>query len=180
MKAVFLDRDGTINIDPGYISDPDNLRLLPGAAEGLARMRGMGFLLFVLSNQSGVGRGFFSALDLDRVNGRLMSLLRAQSGVELDGIYCCLHRPEENCPCRKPRPGLVHAVVSRYPDIDLSASYFIGDKDIDIQAGKAVCCRTIRIVSGHTTPPGTDKFSTPDHVAADLLEAAARMADDGN
>ena len=84
-RAVFLDRDGTVNLDPGYISDPDIFELLPGAAEGLLRMREMGFLLFVVSNQSGVGRGYFSVSDLDRVNGRMEELLAA-SGVKLDGI----------------------------------------------------------------------------------------------
>ena len=172
-RAVFLDRDGTINLDPGYISDPEIFELLPGAAEGLLRMREMGFLLFVVSNQSGVGRGYFSLSDLDRVNGRMEELLSA-AGVRLDGICCCLHRPNEKCACRKPETGLIKDILAKHHDIELGRSFFVGDKQTDIMTGQRCGCHTVLV---EHRPERVQSFShKPDFVAADLVEAAAIIA----
>ena len=100
-RAVILDRDGTMVVDRHYLSDPDGLTFLPGAAEGLRLMYEQGNRLVVISNQSGVGRGMFSLEVLQRMNDRLMEMVR-QAGARLEGIYCCPHRPEQQCACRKP------------------------------------------------------------------------------
>lgn len=132
-EAVFLDRDGTINFDPGYIGDPTLLRLLPGALEGLQRLYQNGFLLIVVSNQSGVGRGFFTEDDLVRVHQRLDELL-SEGGVFIHSYELCLHHPADQCDCRKPSPRLVLDAAKKF-DLDLSKSYFIGDKESDVECG---------------------------------------------
>lgn len=169
MKAIFSDRDGTINFDPGYISTPVGFTLLEGAATGLKQMQDMGFLLFVLSNQSGVGRGFFTEDDLEKVNGRMQEILREQEGVEIDGVYCCLHAPEHECDCRKPRTGLISLVLDDFPGVNVEESFFIGDKEIDIKTGHNIGCKTILIATD-----GREKRfkAKPDFVAANLIEAA--------
>ena len=133
--AVFLDRDGTIIPDRHYLADPAELELLPGAAAALARLRDAGFALVVVTNQSGVGRGYFSAADLARQHERLRGLL-ADQGVELAGIYACIHAPEAGCDCRKPLPGLLVRAAQEI-DLDLGASYLVGDEERDVQAGRA-------------------------------------------
>ena len=139
-RFAMLDRDGTLIHERHYLSDPNDVELLPGAVEGLLSLRKMGLGLVVLTNQSGVGRGYFDVARLELVHARMNSLL-AQEGVEVDGIYYCPHRPEDLCPCRKPRPGLVNRAASelRFQPGD---GFMIGDKAIDVQLGRAVGATT--------------------------------------
>ncbi len=130
-KCVFLDRDGTIIVEKNYLSKPRDVELLPGAEEGLAEMTKLGFLLVVVSNQSGVGRGYFGAAEVEAVNARISKLLAA-SEVRIENFYYCPHLPEDNCRCRKPSAGMISAAV-RDLDIDLSGSFMIGDKLCDLQ-----------------------------------------------
>src|SRR5438045_401347 len=102
VKAAFLDRDGTLNEDPGYLSRPDHMKLLPGAGEGLKLLQDLGFLPVVVSNQSGVGRGIFDESMLQSIHARMNELL-APFGAQIKHFYCCIHRPEENCACRNPK-----------------------------------------------------------------------------
>lgn len=132
-KLIFLDRDNTINEDPGYISLPDEVRLLPRVGEALKLLVDAGFTLVVLSNQSGVGRGFFEEEDAHAVNARLNVLL-SQFGVSISKFFMCFHHPDEDCACRKPNIGLLDEVRA-YFEYDTSRSYMIGDKESDVQFG---------------------------------------------
>ena len=145
--AVFLDRDGTLNADPGYISDPDTLVLLPGASAAIARLNAEGVMTIVVSNQSGVGRGFFTEADLACVHDRLRELLREESGATLDAIYSCTHRPDDGCPCRKPQPGLLIQAAHDF-DIDLARSYVIGDRACDILLTKTPGLKGVLVQTG--------------------------------
>jgi histidinol-phosphate phosphatase family protein len=135
-KAVFLDRDETLNPDPGYISDPDHFSLYPWVPAGLKRLKDAGFLLVVVSNQSGVGRGWIDPAALERIHAKLDRLLQEAEGIRMDAYSICPHRPEDGCICRKPKPELLLR-ASRLLDIDLSRSFMIGDRKSDYEAGLA-------------------------------------------
>ncbi len=170
-RAVFLDRDGTINFDPGYIKDPAALTLLEGALSGMKRLQDAGFKLVVVTNQSGVGRGFFTEEDLGKVHARLDELLSA-GGVQVDYYSVCIHRPEDQCPCRKPSPKLLLDGALAL-GIDPSQSYMVGDKLLDLDAGKNAGCRASILVR---TGWGEDsltkiKDGQASYIAANLGEA---------
>ena len=172
-RAALLDRDGTVIADRGYLADPAGVEILPGAAEGLARMRSFGLGLAILTNQSGIGRGYFDEAQLRAVNHRMEELLEDQ-GVRLDGIYCCPCHPDQRCDCRKPRPGLVRQ-ASADLGFDPSRSFVIGDKASDIGLGRAVSARTFLVQSGPVC--GQKKTERPDYVVEDLLNAANLIED---
>jgi len=132
-RAVFLDRDGTLIEDKDYLSDPDQVVLLPGAAEALKRLQDAGFKLFIVSNQSGVGRGYFTMADVERVNHRLVEQL-AKNGVRIEKIYIAPEAPEQESRGRKPSPQFLFDARDEF-GIDLSQSYLIGDKRIDLECG---------------------------------------------
>jgi D-glycero-D-manno-heptose 1,7-bisphosphate phosphatase len=140
-SAVFLDRDGTLIADAGYPRDPVGVWLLPGAAEALAALAGHGFLLVVVSNQSGVGRGLVSADQAAAVHARFVECLRGR-GVRLDGCYYCPHAPEDGCRCRKPATGLLERAAAEW-GIDLERSWLVGDKASDVEAGRRAGCDTV-------------------------------------
>jgi D-glycero-D-manno-heptose 1,7-bisphosphate phosphatase len=146
--AVFLDRDGTIIEEIGYISDPAKVKIFSEAAASIARLNEKGIPVFVISNQAGVARGLFTIEDVERVNRRLLELL-AEQGASLDGIYYCPHHPDfdADCDCRKPNPGLLLKAADDYC-IDLSRSFMIGDKLTDVQAGKAAGTSTVFLRTG--------------------------------
>lgn len=139
-RAVFLDRDGTLIEDRGYLADPTGVRLVEGAARALARLRGGGWLLVVVSNQSGLARGLIRPDQHERVHARFVEALAAE-GASLDASYYCLHGPADGCACRKPAPGMLRE-AARAHDIDLTASLMVGDKASDVEAGRAAGCRT--------------------------------------
>ena len=171
-RAALLDRDGTVIADRGYLADPAGVDILPGAAEGLARMRDSGLGLAILTNQSGVGRGYFDEAQLRAVHVRMEELLEAQ-GVSLDGIYYCPCHPDLGCDCRKPRPGLVHAASAEL-GFDPARSFVIGDKGSDVGLGQAVSARTFLVRSGAATG-GAEIQERPDYVVEDLVDAAWRI-----
>jgi D-glycero-D-manno-heptose 1,7-bisphosphate phosphatase len=162
--AVFLDRDGTIVVDKEYLATTEGIELLPRAAEGLAALAGMGYVLVLVTNQSGVGRGYFPAAMVQAQYLRLQELL-APHRVHLAGMEFCPHGPDDGCACRKPRPGML-LTAARTLGLDCAASFMIGDKEADVEAGRAAGCRTLRMA-----PPGTP--SRADAVVADLVAAAA-------
>jgi|GEM_PF-6242 len=143
-KAVFLDRDGTINEDPGYISHPDQARLIPGVGEALAQLKKAGFQLIVVSNQSGVGRGWIPRDALPKIHDRIHELLSSWQ-VRIDHYELCLHHPEDQCICRKPKPHLIWE-AARKLGIDLSASYMVGDRKSDLGVGQSAGCKASVLV----------------------------------
>jgi len=172
---VLLDRDGTIVVDRDYLADPAALEFLPGAAEALRRLHAGGYRLVIISNQSGVGRGLFSLERLQEINARLAQMVR-EAGAALAGIYCCPHRPEEGCACRKPNVELVRQAAHELR-FEPSAAIVIGDRDSDIELGRRLRATTIRLLSDWGAAqigPASHPYGVPaDHLAADLLEATA-------
>ncbi len=140
-RALFLDRDGTIIEDRGYMHDPALVELLPGAAEALRELAREGWLLIVVSNQSGVGRGLITPAEMDAVQSRFLETMR-KAHVKITASYFCPHRPDENCHCRKPSALHLHEAAREY-GLDLSKSWMIGDRRSDIQCGRNAGCRTI-------------------------------------
>jgi histidinol-phosphate phosphatase family protein len=140
-RALFMDRDGTVMADVGYPRRPDDVELLPDASPTLARLHDLGFKLVVVSNQSGVGRGLVTEEEAEAVHERFVEELRA-NGVELDGAYYCPHAPDAGCSCRKPSPELLQRAAHEL-GLDLNASFMVGDRDSDLEAGRRAGCRTI-------------------------------------
>ncbi|MFZ5518894.1 MAG: HAD-IIIA family hydrolase [Candidatus Zhuqueibacterota bacterium] len=167
--AIFLDRDGTINKHVNYLSDPDQFELNPFAIDGMKKMQDMGYRLVIVTNQAGIGMGYFSKDDFYRVNLKMMKLVSA-AGIRFDKIYFCPHSKSENCPCRKPEIGLILRAQEEL-NIDLSHSYFVGDMETDIQAGFNAGLKTI-LIRGPLAPEPEGLAVPPDFVADNLLEAA--------
>lgn len=139
--AVFLDRDGTINIDTGYVGAVEDFEFIDGVKEALHQLKKEDFLTVLISNQSGVGRGYFAAEAVDAVHDFMQRELE-KAGVELDAIYYCPHNPSDPCDCRKPSPAMVFEACEKY-NIDPFLSYFVGDKESDVLAGKNAGCKSI-------------------------------------
>lgn len=180
MKAIFLDKDGTLIEDVPYNVDPGKIRLLPRAAEGAAAFQAAGFKLIVVSNQSGVARGCFEESALRAVEQRLRELL-AEAGVRLAGLYYCPHHPQgtvaayaHSCTCRKPQPGMLLRAAADH-DLDLSQCWMAGDILDDVEAGRRAGCGTILIDNGGETEWVMSPERRPDVVAQDLAHAACLM-----
>jgi D-glycero-D-manno-heptose 1,7-bisphosphate phosphatase len=162
--AVFLDRDGTINVRPpehDYVRDARDFRLLPGAVEGMVTLARAGYPLVVVSNQRGVSRGLVERETLTAIEAHVQRAL-APYGVAVESFRYCVHDIDEGCDCRKPRPGMLHS-AARDLGLDLGRSWMIGDSESDIEAGRAAGCRTILLTDG------ADGEGT---TARSLLEAA--------
>ncbi len=178
--AVFLDRDGTINEEMGYINHLSRLRVFPQAAPAIRRLNEAGLKAVVISNQSGVARGYFSLALVERVNRRLTEILAA-GGARLDGLYLCTHGPDEGCPCRKPKPELILR-AARDLDLDLSHSYLVGDRFKDIETAANAGVKGILVLTGYGR--GEYEFLrdqakvAPVYVAQDLADAAAWILQD--
>ena len=145
-RAVFLDRDGVLIEDRGYMRDPNDVHLIAGAADALGRLAAEGWLLIVISNQSGVGRGLISVPEMEAVQARFLELFRGE-GVEFTATYICPHAPDAGCECRKPSPYLLRKAAEEH-GIDLAESWMIGDKESDMGAGAAAGCRTVLFQGG--------------------------------
>ncbi len=169
-RLVILDRDGTINVEKYYLSDPDEVELLPNAAAGIRRMQELGLKVVVATNQSAIGRGYFDGDALERIHERLLSLLAAE-GATVDGIYICPHHPDEDCTCRKPRPGLLEQAARDF-QADLTQAFVIGDKAIDIEVGRRVGATTLLVRTGYGAEVAAKGGAGADYVVDDLAEAA--------
>jgi D-glycero-D-manno-heptose 1,7-bisphosphate phosphatase len=171
--AVFLDRDGTINEQMGYINHLSRFKLLDQAVPAIRRLNEAGVKVVVITNQSGAARGYFPASLIDEIHAHLKQLLAA-GGAHLDGIYTCLHGPTDGCACRKPRPTLMEQ-AARDLDLDLSRSYLVGDRYSDIQTAANAGAKGILVLTGY----GRGEYEylraaqkvQPVHVAPDLLES---------
>lgn len=178
--AVFIDRDGTLTEEVGYVNHPTRLRLLPRSAEAIRRLNRSGLKAVMVTNQSGVARGYFSEEVLQAVNATLVSQLKAE-GAYLDGLYVCVHHPTAGappyravCECRKPKPGLIMRAAADL-GLDLSRSWAVGDKISDVLAGQRAGTRSILVLTGYGLGEWEYRRSRwptePDHVAGDLLDA---------
>lgn len=144
---VFLDRDGTLIVEKDYLSDPDQVYLEAGVVDGLRHLHAAGFPLIVITNQSGIGRGKFTVEQARAVNSRLAQLLQ-ECGIRIAGWYLCPHTPDENCECRKPRPGLAHTAAADMT-FDLRGSFVIGDKRSDLEMADAIEATGLLVATGH-------------------------------
>ena len=174
-RYVILDRDGTVIFERRYLCDPEGVELLPGALEGMRGMAALGLGLVLVTNQAGIGRGYYDEARYERVNERLVSLL-AQGGVVLDGVYHCPHAPDQRCDCRKPAPGMVDRAAADL-GFDPGQSVVIGDKPCDINLGKAVGATTLLVRTGYGTEVERDRTAQPDHVVDDLVAAVPIIRD---
>ena len=164
--AVFLDRDGTLIEDMDYLSDPAGVHVLPGVPEALGRLREAGFLLVIVTNQSGIGRGYFTEDDHQAV----AEAVRQELDVTFDGEYHCPHAPDDGCACRKPSPGMLRRAAADLA-IDLSRSVMVGNREGDALAGLAAGCRSMLIGSG-SGPEAAER-------ARDFPAAVAKILGDG-
>jgi D-glycero-D-manno-heptose 1,7-bisphosphate phosphatase len=163
-RVALIDRDGTIIVDKVYLRDPDGIEFAPGAIEGLRLLRDAGFALVLITNQSGIARGYFDAARLEQIHDRLRSMLAAE-GLTLEAIYVCPHGPDDGCECRKPAPGMVNSAM-RDLGFGPDQAVLIGDSNADMGAAAAASVAGLRVASaGKSAAIGA---------AADFLEAAQR------
>ncbi|MCH8127034.1 HAD-IIIA family hydrolase [candidate division KSB1 bacterium] len=167
--AVFLDRDGTINVDDEYLHEPEKLQLLPNALPGLKNLQNMGFKLVIITTQAGIGLGYFTKEDFYKVNRMMFGLLKEEN-ILIDKIYFCPHSITENCGCRKPGTKLIDRAIEDL-NINTVNSYMIGDKTCDILAGKNAGLCTILVETGNAGKDGEFDID-PDFIAIDLLAAS--------
>jgi len=178
--AVFMDRDGTLTEEVGYVNHPRRLRLLPRAGQAVRRLNQAGIAAVVVTNQAGIARGYFSEEVLQAVHAALVAQLKDE-GAHLDGIYVCTHHPTEGapsyrlaCDCRKPRPGLIHRAAADL-GLDLRRSALVGDKASDLLAARAAGAAGVLVLTGYGLGEWEYRRATfavePDHVAEDLLDA---------
>jgi histidinol-phosphate phosphatase family protein len=180
-RAVFVDRDGTLNVNIDYLSDPDKYQLYPGVAEGLRMLHGAGFLIVVITNQSGIGRGIFDSKTLERVHQRMREIL-AKEGAVIDAVYFCPHHPDDGCACRKPGTALFETAVKDL-DIDPKRSFVIGDMKMDVAAGQRMGARTALVPEprnrARTLKDMEDWEARPDFVGDDFLDAVKWVLENG-
>ncbi len=177
--AVFLDRDGVIVEQRDYLNRPEDLVLLPGAAQAIVRLNRAGILAIVVTNQAGIAKGHLTLAILEAIHEWLAAELAAR-GARLDGIYFCPHHPQatvtqflRDCPCRKPGTGMLERARDEH-GIDLSRSYLVGDATGDILAGERAGCRTLLVTTGFAG--GDERYEvTPDLVVPDLAAAVERI-----
>jgi D-glycero-D-manno-heptose 1,7-bisphosphate phosphatase len=169
-RFVILDRDGTLIVERHYLSDPKQVMLLPGAAEGLRQLRRLGLGLVVVTNQSAIARGLIDAARLNAIHRRVRRLLRS-AGIILDGLYWCPHHPDDGCHCRKPGVGLVQQ-AARELGFDPRRSFVVGDKPCDIDLGQRLGATTLLVRTGYGAQVASEQAVMVDFIVDDLQEAA--------
>lgn len=172
IAAVFLDRDGTIIEDTHYPRDPDLVIMLPNAAAGIKKLNEKGYPVFVVSNQSGVGRGIIKDSEFRAVHAKVCENLQAE-GVKIEEFFYCFHKPEDECNCRKPRPGLIPKSYQGRP-FDFARCFVVGDRDADLDLAKAIGAQGFLVLTGKgkdTLKEVGSEVST----CVDLLDFAARL-----
>jgi D-glycero-D-manno-heptose 1,7-bisphosphate phosphatase len=186
-RAVFLDRDGTINVEKEYLFRVEEFEFIPGAPEAIKLLKDAGFLVVIVTNQSGIGRGFYAEADLERLHAFMEQAL-ARIGTGVDAYYFCPHHPQHGqgeyrteCVCRKPLPGMLLA-AARDLVIDLPASFMVGDKLADVEAGLAAGCRPVLVRTGYgaaeiTAVPAGVQTVADLSAAAQLILAAGNEAE---
>lgn len=186
--AVFIDRDGTLTEEVGYVNHPQRLRLLPRSAEAVRRLNSAGVPAVIVTNQAGVARGYFSEDVLRAVHDEMLAQLK-QAGAHLDAVYVCPHHPTEGeppfrlaCDCRKPRPGLLQRAATEL-GLDLGTSVVIGDRPTDLVVARRVGAQGVLVLTGYGLGEWEYRRATfpvtPDHVAGDLLDAVTWFLNGG-
>ncbi|MFH0790737.1 MAG: HAD family hydrolase [Candidatus Omnitrophota bacterium] len=178
IKAVFLDRDGVINEYPGdfkYVTGWNEFRFLPEVKPALKKLNEHGWQIFIISNQAGISKGIYSQDSLDLITKNMLEELK-KDDINILRVYYCVHRQEDNCPCRKPKAGLVHTAISylknQGKEIDLTKSYFIGDTIRDIETGRTAGLKTILVFSGKEKAENRNTWTVqPDWTAQNLSAA---------
>lgn len=183
-KAVFLDRDGTINEEMGYINHVSRLQVFGFVPKAIKILNDCGYLVFIITNQSGIARGYFTENLVQEVHSRLLKIVSEEHG-KIEKIYYCPHHPTEgsdkyrlDCPCRKPKPGMIETAQKEF-NIALNQSYIIGDRYKDIEFGQALGLKTILVLTGYGIGEYTYQKDTwpnqPDHICDNLLSAAEEI-----
>lgn len=176
--ALFLDRDGTINVDVDFLSNPDDLQLLPRSARAIREANELGIPVFIITNQSGIARGILSERELETVHQRLKEKL-ADEGAAIDKIYYCPHHPDigmppyrKTCTCRKPKTGMLRQAAREF-GINLGTSYMVGDRCVDMIAGHSANCGTVLVLTGYGTMERDECVESThvDHISEDLFDA---------
>ncbi|MFA5164114.1 MAG: HAD family hydrolase [Candidatus Omnitrophota bacterium] len=179
-KVIFLDRDGVINVDPEFINEYmyvtkwEEFRFIPRAKQAMKKLADNGYSVYIISNQAGIGKGYFTLNALSDITRKMRSEIR-KAGGRIAGAYYCPHRKEQRCACRKPKTGLFRKALKR-GKIDFGGTYFIGDNIRDVVAGKAIGCATILVLSGKTKRSDVKRNSAkweakPDFIKRDLYDA---------
>lgn len=171
-KAVFLDRDGTLNHDPGYLNDAQAVVLYEGVGEALAALSRAGFLLVVVTNQSGIARGLIQPAELEKIHLRLNEILKPFD-VQIDRFEFCSHHPDDGCSCRKPKPELIIRSADQL-DIDLKNSYMIGDRSSDLEVGINAGCRSSLLVR---TGRGQETLVELERKNSEILDRSVVVSD---
>jgi D-glycero-D-manno-heptose 1,7-bisphosphate phosphatase len=172
-RFALLDRDGTLIKEKNYLCDPDQVELIPGAAAALKRLQNGGWGICLVTNQSGIARGYFDLEQLQRVHRRIADEL-ALYDVVLDGIYICPHSPQDACNCRKPSPGMIDQAIAVH-GFDPRQAWVIGDKEVDIGLGHAVGAKSILVRTGYGKSYESETLA--DRVADDVSEAVDLILD---
>jgi D-glycero-D-manno-heptose 1,7-bisphosphate phosphatase len=165
-KAVFIDRDGTLIEEVNFLSKPEDLRIFPFTAEAVRRLKENGYLVIVITNQSGIGRNLFDEASMHAIH----DIIQDDLGGLIDGVYFCPHLPDEGCACRKPGTGMIEQ-ADQDLGIDMDASWMVGDKELDIQTGVKAGTRTALVLTGYGCGHLEQLTRQPDIVAEDLLAA---------
>ena len=179
MKAIFLDRDGVINQDPGkamYVTSVGRFRLIPRVSAAIKKFNRLGYAVFVVSNQAGISKKVFSQATLDEITAYMLKKLKA-AGAKINGVYYCVHRDTDNCSCRKPKTGLIKKIISDCRKmgrkIEIGKSYFIGDMQRDVLTGNKSKLKTVIVFTGKTKLKDLENFKhLPDFAVNNLKEAA--------
>lgn len=184
-KYLFIDRDGVVNKDPGdwtetgYVTKWEDFYFLPRVLESLKRATDSGYRVVIVSNQQCVGKGYISAEDLDALTDNIKIAMK-EAGVDVAGIYYCTHKKDEECSCRKPKPGLFHTAQDDFGIKNAENYFYIGDSKRDIVAGKAAGMKTILVLSGKSEPSEVEIWDDkPDYVCKDLSDAVDIVLKEG-
>ncbi len=172
-KAVFLDRDGTICEEVNYLSRPEDLKLFPFSAEAVRLLNESDFLVILITNQSGIARGFFDEKTLQKIHSKLKKEL-AESNAKLDAIYFCPHNQADNCDCRKPKTGMIEQAKQDF-SLDIENSWMIGDKVIDVETGFNAKLKTALVLTGYGQSEVEKLKKKPNLIEENLLQSAKML-----